>query len=145
MGGVNAKSAPSQWEFQVGVCDGVEAGDHLWLARYILERLGEEFGIDVNYDPKPVDGCWNGSGAHVNFSNEQTRSESGLDYIVKTIIPELEKTHKDVLALYGANNEKRLTGVDEADFSKFNWGEGSRCECIRIPFQTREKKSGYVS
>lgn len=66
--GINAEVAPSQWEFQIGITEGIEVGDHVWLARYILERLGEEFGIDINYDPKPVLGDWNGSGAHTNFS-----------------------------------------------------------------------------
>ena len=43
------------------------------MARYILERLGEEFGIDINYDPKPILGDWNGSGAHTNYSDVNTR------------------------------------------------------------------------
>ena len=34
--GINAEVAPGQWEFQVGPCEGIEAGDHLWMARYIL-------------------------------------------------------------------------------------------------------------
>jgi len=45
----------------------------MWLARYILERIGEEFGIDINYDPKPILGDWNGSGAHCNYSTLTTR------------------------------------------------------------------------
>lgn len=69
----------------------------MWLARYILERLGEEFGIDINYDPKPIGGDWNGSGAHCNYSDENTRGNGGYDYIVKTLIPVFEKTHTEVL------------------------------------------------
>lgn len=52
--GTNGEVAPSQWEFQIGIAHGIEIGDHLWMARFILERLGEEFGVDVCYDPKPV-------------------------------------------------------------------------------------------
>ena len=32
--GTNAEVMPSQWEFQVGPCEGIEMGDHLWMARY---------------------------------------------------------------------------------------------------------------
>jgi glutamine synthetase len=52
--GINAEVAPAQWEYQIGIADGIEGGDHTWMSRYILERLGEEFGIDVTYHPKPI-------------------------------------------------------------------------------------------
>ena len=38
---------PAQWEFQVGPCEGIEMGDHLWLARFLLHRVAEEFGAKV--------------------------------------------------------------------------------------------------
>jgi hypothetical protein len=30
---------PVQWEYQVGPSVGIEAGDHIWVSRYILEVL----------------------------------------------------------------------------------------------------------
>jgi glutamine synthetase len=45
--GINAEVMPSQWEFQVGPCPGIEMGDHLWMARFLLLRIGEEWGIRV--------------------------------------------------------------------------------------------------
>jgi glutamine synthetase len=39
---------PSQWEFQVGPCTGIDMGDHLWMARFLLLRIGEEWGIKVS-------------------------------------------------------------------------------------------------
>lgn len=65
----------------------------MWLARYILERIGEEFGIDINYDPKPISGDWNGSGAHCNYSTTTTRSQGGYRYIVDKLMPLLDSKH----------------------------------------------------
>lgn len=44
---------PSQWEFQVGPCEGIDMGDHLWMARFLLLRIGEEWGIKVRYGSDP--------------------------------------------------------------------------------------------
>lgn len=56
-----------QWEYQVGPCEGIEMGDHLWMSRFLLHRVAEDFGIKVTFDPKPVPGDWNGAGAHTNY------------------------------------------------------------------------------
>jgi len=46
--GINAEVMPAQWEFQVGPCEGIEMGDHLWMSRFLLLRIGEEWGITVS-------------------------------------------------------------------------------------------------
>jgi hypothetical protein len=60
--GINGEVLPSQWEYQVGPCLGIDMGDHLWMSRYIMYRIGEMFNVEVSFDPKPIPGDWNGSG-----------------------------------------------------------------------------------
>ena len=52
--GTNAEVMPAQWEFQVGPCEGITMGDDLWIARFLLHRVAEEFGVVATLDPKPM-------------------------------------------------------------------------------------------
>jgi len=54
--GTNAEVMPAQWEFQVGPCEGINMGDDLWMARYFLHRVAEDFNVVVSLDPKPMKG-----------------------------------------------------------------------------------------
>jgi glutamine synthetase len=140
--GMNYEVAPGQAEFQV--CDiGMDACHGMLMLRYVLARVGEKYDYRIEYDPKPIQGNWNGSGCHVNFSTKPMRDDNGYD-IIKQCMEYLSNTHVTDLKLYGKNNEKRLTGKHEtSSMEKFSYGVASRAASVRIPTSTHQENKGY--
>ncbi len=143
--GINAEVLLGQWEYQLLGKGDKEAGDDLWLSRYLLHRICEQHNVHVEFHPKPVKGDWNGSGLHTNFSNRRMREEGGEVYF-KEICEGLKTKHTEFIENYGSANELRLTGgFETADINTFTYGVSDRGASIRIPIGVvNDNWKGYL-
>uniref|UniRef100_K1PQH3 glutamine synthetase n=1 Tax=Magallana gigas TaxID=29159 RepID=K1PQH3_MAGGI len=152
IGGRNRENGPSQWEYQIGPCEGVAIGDHLYMSRYILHRLAETFGVRVSFRPAPLPGVRTIAGGHLNFSTVQMREEGGTRYIMHAI-ELLSKSHQQELfkcydpspdsentkRMESQNTEHWIPKVDE-----FTFGVGlKRSTTVRIPKLVDMDGRGY--
>ena len=45
---------PGQWEYQIGPLGPLEVADQIWLSRWLLYRISEDYGVSATLHPKPV-------------------------------------------------------------------------------------------
>ncbi len=136
--GINQEVAAGQWEFQTFAKGAKQAGDEIWVARYLLMRITEQYGYYIEWHPKPIKGDWNGSGMHANFSNSTLRT-CGSEEVYKTICEAFAPVVDEHISVYGAYNDQRLTGAHETQsIDKFSYGVSDRGASIRIPIATVE-------
>jgi glutamine synthetase len=132
--GINAEVAKGQWEFQVFGKGSKTAADQMWMARYLLLRLTEKYGVDIEFHCKPLgDTDWNGSGMHTNFSTTYMREVGGKEYF-EALMKAFDGARQDHIAVYGPDNHMRLTGKHEtAAITEFTYGIANRGASIRVP------------
>ena len=143
--GTNAEVMPGQWEYQVGPCEGISIGDHLWMSRYLLSRIAEDFNVTISFAPKLFEE-WNGSGCHTNYSTKTMRAGTGGMQYIEDMMAKFAAKHQEHLALYGDDNQKRLTGHHEtSSMTNFSSGVGNRAASFRIPTSVQHANgAGYI-
>ena len=134
--GMNYEVAPGQAELQV--CNiGLDACYDLLMVRYLLTRLGENYNIVPNFEPKILNDE-NGSGCHINFSTLEMRNlkdTKELHKMIHSMCQNLEKHHNTFIdEYYGSGNKERLSGTCETcSYQEFKVKKGGRNASIRVP------------
>ncbi|MFG1497931.1 hypothetical protein ABMA57_14970 [Saccharospirillum sp. HFRX-1] len=135
--GMHCESAHNGWRFQIGprgiegeACDALKASDDLWIARFLLARLAEQAGLDIQYHFEH-----RYTHLHTSFSTRYTRDpRCGLDAIQM-----ISHLLSDNRCKQPKNHHSQLD-VDQ----HFSCGITQRTAAIRIPTPVVQQGYGYL-
>lgn len=127
-----------QNEIEFLICDAEEAADQLVIAKWIIQTLAYQYGLDVTFAPKITTGKA-GSGLHfhtriVKNGVNQMVTDGELNSIAKTAIAGY-LTCAGSLTAFGNTNPTsyfRLVPHQEAPTS-ICWGDRNRSVLVRVP------------
>lgn len=132
---------PGSWSFSVGYHaqhggDPLTASDQLWLARWLLRRVADEYDVENFFDYRPQIHPFKAS-LLTTFSISSMRQSEGIKAIM-AFVKRLEQAHNDVFASYG------LTNKAHQKIPEFTYGIGAVDTSIRIPVRVQEQGQGYL-
>lgn len=145
--GTSSKSIPGQWEFQIGGpnVNPLVAADSLIIARFLLQRLGEKYGYQITFEPKPLSLTWKGNSMCTNLSTHLMREDGGIEWI-KAACQSLseEKVILEAISRYGDGIEDRLTGKnDTTKWNEFSYSSSNRSASVGIPLAVTIAGKGF--
>ena len=140
--GINAEVAKGQWEFQIFGKGSKRAADEMWMARYLMLRLTEKYGVDIEFHCKPLgDTDWNGSGMHCQLLDRlhaRSRRQGVLRGADEGVRGRPRGSHRGLRPgqPYAVDRQAR----DRRD-QQFSYGVADRGASIRVPHSF--VKNGY--
>ncbi|XP_030760469.1 glutamine synthetase 2 cytoplasmic-like [Sitophilus oryzae] len=141
-----AEIAFGQWELVTGPTLSIKAADDLWLMRYIISRVSEDYGLTASFKAKLVPNA-PGSALHTAMSTKNSRQDEGIKYI-EQFMKKLEKNHANDIKSFdlagGGDMRKRFTGKDGSPcLDKFKSGVGDRTAHVKLSPAVIDKKKGF--
>lgn len=139
--GTSPERTLGQWKFLTGPSLSIQAADELWVARYIMQRIAEDYGLSITFRTCPV--LYRGlSALHTSFSTKKSRENGGYQVLMDYIKKLANKHAQDVKIL--DMDGVRLSGDDQTcQREHFRHGVGDRTACIKITPAVVDKKKGY--
>ncbi|EFJ48553.1 hypothetical protein VOLCADRAFT_104729 [Volvox carteri f. nagariensis] len=137
--GADVHSLEGLHSYKIGPSAGVDLGDDLWTSRYLLQRVAEDNGASVSWDPdalpqeRPL-------GCYFKFSTAATRhAPSGLGAIEQQLA-RLQATHIQHQFAY---NDGKLDRLAALHVSSFTHAVGTASASIVVPSLTYMQQGGY--
>jgi hypothetical protein len=129
------------YAYKIGPCAGVELGDQISVSRFLLQRLSDEMGLPLSFDPPPGGGGAGGLACALEFSTAATRS-AACDALseMQRMLSRLQGAHAYHAA--GRAGGPAPPGVPLPPPAPFTVAIGDRRAAISIPSSTLACRAG---